>query len=222
MSFPYGEIERKLGYAFRKKTLLDEAFTHATYVHRHGGKDNDRLEYLGDAVLGAVIAEMQYGRGDKATAGQMTQERAKLVCKSALDSATDGLGVWQYLRYEGTRENLRGKPKSSLFEAIVGAIFLDGGYDCAKAFIHAHGVLKAPAKKENSIGDLQEFLQARGEPLPNYGKPLKTGKDHAPIFRCSVTAMGESAEGEGKNIAEAKQLAASRLLFELKKKYEKE
>lgn len=216
MSFPYAEIEKKLGYTFRNKALLKEAFTHKTYVNRRGGKDNDRLEYLGDAVLDCVIAERQFATEKTASAGQMTTERAKLVCKSALDSATDGLGVWDYLLYEGTRDNLRGKPKSSLFEAIVGAIFTDGGYESAKAFILRHGILKAPKNRDNPKGELQEFLQARGAEPPKYSHQ-KFGADNAPLFRCVVRAMGETAEGEGKTKREAEQVSASRLLFELKR-----
>lgn len=220
MSFPFEEIEKKLGYAFRNKSLLKEAFTHKTYVKRHGGKDNDRLEYLGDAVLDCVIAQRQFARDSKATAGQMTQERAKLVCKSALDSATDGLGVWEYFLYEGTRENLKGKPKSSLFEAIVGAIFTDGGYEKAKAFILKHGILNAPKSRDNPKGELQEYLQARGEQPPKYSHQ-KFGTDNAPIFHCVARAMGESAEGDGNSKREAEQISASRLLFELKRKHNK-
>ena len=81
----------------------------------------------------------------------MTKERAKIVCQSALDSATDGLGVWQYLLYKGTRENLKGKPKSSLFEAIVGAIFTDGGYEQAKAFVERHGILQELFRKTSGM-----------------------------------------------------------------------
>lgn len=216
MSFPCSEIEKKLGYTFKDKSLLVTAFTHKTYVNRHGGRDNDRLEYLGDAVLDCVIAERQFALDKKATAGQMTTERAKLVCKSALDSATDGLGVWEYLLYEGSADNLRGKPKSSLFEAIVGAIFTDGGYEKAKRFILSHGILTAPKNRDNPKGDLQEYLQARGEDAPKYSHQ-KFGADNAPLFRCTARAMGESAEGEGKNKREAEQIAASRLLFELKR-----
>ncbi|MBQ8291604.1 MAG: hypothetical protein IJX88_03740 [Clostridia bacterium] len=216
MSFPFAEIEKKLGYVFKDKDLLLEAFTHKTYANRHGGEDNDRLEYLGDAVLGCVIAEWQFEGNARATAGAMTRERQKLVCQNALDSATDGLGVWQYLLYEGTRDNLKGKPKSSLFEAITGAIFTDGGYAQAKLFVLSRGILDAPTRWENPKGDLQEFLQARGQDVPKY-KCEKVGPDNAPMFYCTVSAFGENAKGEGKSKREAQQLAAARLLFELQR-----
>jgi ribonuclease-3 len=214
---PYQEIEKKLGYTFKDKTLLQEAFTHVTYSNRHGVKHNDRLEYLGDAVLQLVVTVWQFDRKDDATAGKMTSERQKLVCQNALDSAIDGLGVWKYLLYEGSEQNLQGKPKSSLFEAIVAAIYLDGGMNAANKFIHDHGNLQAGRLISNPKGDLKEFLEKRGEKEPVY-KVEKTGKDHAPVFYATAYALGESAKGEGKTQKEAQAMAAARLLWELKKK----
>ena len=115
--FPVSEVEKRIGYVFHNKNLLEEAFTHSTYAHLHGGRDNDRLEYLSDAVLELVVTEWQFRGDPQASAGKLTGERQKLVCKNALDTAIDGLGVWGYLLFEGSEENLKGKPKSSLFEA---------------------------------------------------------------------------------------------------------
>ena len=214
---PILEIEKKLGYTFKDKSLLQEAFTHVTYSNRHNVKHNDRLEYLGDAVLQLVVTVWQYDRQDNATAGKMTSERQKLVCQNALDSAVDGLDVWQYLLYEGSEYNLQGKPKSSLFEAIVAAIYLDGGMDAAKKFILEHGNLTAGKSIDNPKGELKEFLEKRGEKEPVY-RTEKTGKDHAPVFHTTVYALGESAKGEGKTQKEAQAIAAARLLWELKQK----
>lgn len=217
MGFPYNEIENKIGYIFRNKRLLREAFTHSSYAHFHGGTDNERLEYLGDAVLELVVSDWQYKKEDGATAGQMTSARQKLVCRAALDSATDGLGIWGYLLYEGTLENLRGKPKSSLFEAVVAAIYLDGGYVAAQNFIMAHGNLRAAKDTENYIGRLKEFLEKRGQAQPKE-QMTQSGKDNAPVFRCTLTAMGESADGEGKTKRDARAMASARLLWELEKR----
>ena len=124
----------------------------------------------------------------------------------------------KYLIFSGSKENLGDKTKSDLFEAIVGAIYLDGGYFPARKFILAHGNLSSEEEVQNHKGALQEWLQERGENPPQY-RSIKTGKDHAPHFQCIVTAFGETAEGEGKTIKEAEAYAASRLLWELKKKY---
>lgn len=217
MAFPIQEVEEKLGYTFHDKGLLKQAFTHSSYANIWGDKDNERMEYLGDAVLQLAVTEWQY-QNDKRAEGKLSASRQHFVRKEALDSLIDGLGVYGYLIFSGSEENLGDKTKSDLFEAIVGAIYLDGGYFPARAFILAHGNLSLDEEVQNHKGALQEWLQERGEEPPKY-RSTKTGKDHAPHFQCVVTAFGETAEGEGKTIKEAESYAASRLLWELKKKY---
>ena len=217
MIFPTQEVEEKLGYTFQDKGLLKQAFTHSSYANIWGDKDNERMEYLGDAVLQLVVTEWQY-QNDKRAEGKLSASRQHFVRKEALDSLIDGLGVYEYLIFSGSKENLGDKTKSDLFEAIVGAIYLDGGYFPARKFILAHGNLSSEEEVQNHKGALQEWLQERGENPPQY-RSIKKGKDHAPHFQCTVSAFGETAEGEGKTIKEAEAYAASRLLWELKKKY---
>ena len=221
MNFPYGEIEKKIGYAFVDKTLLLTAFTHASYAHRHGGTNNERLEYLGDSVLQLIVTEWQYLGDDKANEGKLTAERQKFVCKAALDSATDGLDIFKYLLVDGTEKNIQGKAKSSLFEAVVAAIYLDGGYEDAKKFVLKYGNLHAGILQANSKGELKEYLEKRGLGEPKYAV-VKTGKDNAPIFKATAFALGESAEGQGKTKKQAEAVAASRLLWELISKEKRE
>ncbi len=217
MSFPYSEVEEKLGYTFQDKGLLKQAFTHSTYANLRGGEDNERLEYLGDSVLQLVVTEWQYAR-DRRSEGKLSDERQKLVCRAALDTAVDGLGIYSYLLLSGGEQNVGDKTKSNLFEAVVAAIYLDGGYAAAKRFILDHGNIQSVKERQNYKGILQEFLQARGEQPPVYASE-KEGKDHAPLFRCTASAMGATAEGSGRNMKEAESLAASRLLWELKERY---
>ncbi len=218
MSFPVAEIEEKLGYTFRDKNLLKQAFVHSTYGNLHGIADNERMEYLGDSVLQLVVTEWQYLQ-DKRSEGRMSEARQHLVCREALETAVDGLDIYQYLLISGRkRQNAGDKTKSNLFEAVAAAIYLDGGYLLAKKFILEHGNIQLHGEAQNFKGLLQEFLQARGEKLPFYDCD-KQGPDHAPVFYCKASAMGESAVGEGKNRREAESLAASRLLWELEKKY---
>ena len=217
MIFPTQEIEEKLGYTFQDKGILKQAFTHSSYANIWGDKDNERLEYLGDAVLQLVVTEWQY-ENDKRAEGKLSASRQHFVRKEALDTLIDGLGVYEYLIFSGSKENLGDKTKSDLFEAIVGAIYLDGGYFPARKFILAHGNLSLDEEVQNHKGALQEWLQERGEEPPKY-RTTKTGKDHAPRFQCVANAFGESAEGEGKTIKEAESYAASRLLWELTNKY---
>lgn len=217
MSFPYAEIEKQLGYTFQNKDLLKQAFTHSTYAHQYGEKDNERMEYLGDSVLQLIVTEWQY-ENDQRTEGKLSDARQDLVCREALDSAIDGLDIYGQLRVFGKKQNLGEKTKSNLFEAVIAAIYLDGGYAAAKAFMYTHGNLTLHTQNQNYKGALQEFLQGRGEDIPQYTFE-KTGKDHAPMFQCIVTAMGERAEGDGRSKKEAEGIAASRLLWELKQKY---
>ncbi len=217
MSFPFAEVEERLGYTFRDKGLLKQAFTHSTYGNLHKIPDNERLEYLGDSVLQLVVTEWQYEK-DKRPEGKMSEARQHFVCREALDTAVDGLDIFEYLLKVGGRQNVGDKTKSNLFEAVVAAIYLDGGYFAAKKFVRAHGNLANYGDTHNHKGALQEYLQARGENPPAY-RSRKEGPDHAPIFRCKVEAMGEFAEGEGKNMKEAETVAASRLLWELKRKF---
>jgi ribonuclease-3 len=217
IDFPYGEVEEKLGYVFQNKALLKQAFTHSSFANIWGEKDNERMEYLGDAVLELIVTEWQYEKDNRAE-GKLSAARQHFVRKGALDSLVDGLGVYEYLIFSGSQGNLSDKTKSDLFEAIVAAMYLDGGYEIAKKFVLTHGNLSTEKDIHNYKGELQEWLQERGEEPPQY-RSVKTGKDHAPIFKCVATALGESAEGEGRSIKEAEAFAANRLLWELRKKY---
>ena len=217
MKFPITEIENKIGYSFQNKALLEEAFTHSTYANAHGGKDNERLEYLGDAVLQLIVTEWQYLRDRTAQEGELTYERQKLVCEEALDEAVQALGIKDYLLIEGGRSNVGRKTVSSLFETVVAAIYLDGGYEAAKTFILRYGKLEEQLQPKNYKGELQELLQKRGGQVPNYSVQ-KSGKDNAPVFEATVSALGKSAVGKGGSKKEAEQAAASALLDMLSKR----
>ncbi len=215
---PYLEIEKKLGYTFQDKTLLEEAFTHSSFAGLYHVQSNERMEYLGDSVLELVVTEWQFLKDGKASEGKLTKNRQKLVCKDALDSAVDALGIFEYLKASGrAQNNVGGKAKSSLFEAVVAAIYLDGGYEKAKKFILKHGNLILDFTENNPIGELKEYLEKRREKEPKE-EWEKLGADNSPTFKCTLTAMRETAKGEGRTKHEAKATAAKRLLWELKNK----
>lgn len=215
--FPLEEIEEKIGYTFQNKALLKEAFTHSTYSNAFGGKDNERMEYLGDAVLQLVVTEWQYLRDKKAPEGELTRERQKYVCEGALEDAVRALELQKYLLVSGGRANVGKKTVSSLFETVIAAIYLDGGYTPAKEFILTHGRLEQESIPRNYKGAVQEFLQKKGVEPPRY-KTEKSGKDNAPVFKATVFAMGVMACGEGGSKKEAEQEAAKALLENLKRK----
>jgi ribonuclease-3 len=214
MEFPFSEIEKKIGYSLQNKGLLQEAFTHSTYANAYGGKDNERLEYLGDAVLQLVVTEWQYNRRKSAEEGELTRERQKLVCEEALLDAVETLKLQSYLLVSGGRANVGKKTISSLFETVIAAIYLDGGYEAAKQFILTHGQLEEKGACLNYKGKLQEYLQQRGKEPPRY-ETEKSGMDNAPVFRAIVTAGENSAHGEGGSKKEAEQQAAKALLDKL-------
>jgi ribonuclease-3 len=203
----FSGAEKAIGYTFKDKQLLEEALTHTTYAHLHGGKDNERLEYFGDAVLQFIVTEKQYllSREDE---GVLTERRQGVVCEEALLDAVDKMGLTQWLRHE-CGEKLGKKTVSSLYESVLAAVYLDGGMQAAKAFVEAHP--PAENSTRNYKGDLQECLQKQGYPLPEYSFE-KQGKDNDPTFRCVALAQGKRGEGEGKTKRAAEQAAAKALL----------
>ncbi len=214
MKFPYKDIERKIGYAFRDKSILEQAFRHSTYANAHGGEDNERMEYLGDSVLQLIVTEWQYTRKTDGE-GEMTKSRQKIVCEDALFRAVEALDIAQYLLVEGSRANVGKKTISSLFETVTAAIYLDGGYAPAKKFVLGNAILDGGKATKNYKGVLQELVQKYGVARPVY-RMEKTGKDNAPAFRSEVTAFDKTADGRGKTKREAEQEAAQKLLEKLR------
>ena len=215
MKFPYGEIENKIGYSFQNRQLLLEAFTHSTYANAYGGNDNERMEYLGDAVLQLVVTQWQYDRYQKADEGTMTRSRQRLVCEEALLDAVNDLGIEKYLLVVGSHANVGKKTVASLFETVTAAIYLDGGYENAKTFIQRFALDHIQVETGNAKGELQEYLQSLGEKPPVY-ETEKIGKDNAPVFYATAYALGRSEKGEGSSKKQAEQAAAANLLREIK------
>ena len=206
----YAELEKKLGYVFSNQALLETALTHTSYSHAYGGQDNERLEYLGDAVLELLITERQYFDGVN-TEGSMTRMRQGLVSKLPLKAAVERMGVTEYLRFVGKQDNVGDKTVSSLYESLLAAVYLDGGLEAARAFLERHPLETEQEISANYKGNLQEYLQKRGKGLPTYTFE-KQGKDNAPTFLCVATAEGRRGEGVGATKRAAEQLAAKQLL----------
>ena len=208
------EIEKKIGYTFHNKKLLETAFTHVSYGNTWGVADNERLEYLGDAVLELLITEKQYFES-VASEGSMTKSRQGLVSKLPLKEAVERMDVAQYLRFVGGKDNVGDKTVSSLYESLLAAVYLDGGIDAARAFLRRHPLLADDATEQNYKGAWQEYLQKDGKDLPIYDF-RKEGQDNAPTFYCSATAQGEIGMGKGATKRAAEQEAARELLTKLK------
>jgi ribonuclease-3 len=223
------ELQRRLGRPFRDGNLLRLALTHPSVAHETGEelRHNQRLEFLGDAVLQLILTQKLYEQFPSDEEGPLTKARAKLVNRKTLAEHARGLDLGAHLILSRGEENTGGRERGSaladVFEALLGAIFLDGGFDAAHQFIlrefgAAFGELKTLPRIENPKGELQEFLQARSPKAPDYRVASSTGPDHDRVFECTVHHEGvELARGTGKSKKAAQSEAALAALKKLRK-----
>ncbi len=213
------ELEKKLGYTFRDPELLALALTHSSWSNERGlGHKgcNERLEFLGDSILGFVVAEALYSAyGDKPE-GEMTRLRAELVCEASLVESAEPLGLGEQLRLSKGEAMGGGHQRPSMiadaFEAVLAAIYLDGGEEAARAFLGRTilpKIKKAAAAKHDYKTLLQEAVQRLGISAPTYRMSGESGPDHRKVFTAQVLYGGEVAgEGSGFSKKEAEQAAA--------------
>jgi ribonuclease-3 len=215
-------LEESLGHHFRRGALLEQALTHRSY----GAPNNERLEFLGDGVLGCVVAEALFARFPLLSEGELSRMRASLVRKEALAVAAAGLGLAQYLRMGQGESASGGAHRPSILadtlEALYGAIFLDGGYASARSAILATlGAALESTDEHTTAKDpktqLQEVLQARRHGLPRYRVVATHGAAHEQVFEveCSIDGLDLLARGSGASRRAAEQQAAQALLTRL-------
>ena len=195
-------IERKLNYTFRDKLLLANALTHSSYANENRGhscESNERLEFLGDSVLGFVVADALYRRESELPEGRMTRVRAQLVCEDSLRRVATELGLGSYIRLGRGEEHTGGRNRASILadavEALIAAMFLDGGLEVARAFIERN-ILSALDKGDwLAFGDgkteLQELVQRKSGQTLSYELVSESGPDHNKTFRMRVLLNGE-------------------------------
>ncbi|MGD0088172.1 MAG: ribonuclease III [Verrucomicrobiota bacterium] len=222
------ELQIRLGYTFRNEDLLQLALTHPSVAHESGEPTahNQRLEFLGDAVLQLVLTHELYDKYSAFDEGPLTKARAKLVNRRTLAEHARALGVGAHLILSRGEETNGGRERASTladaFESLLGAIFLDGGLDAARGFIlrefsAAFGKLSVIPTIENPKGELQELLQARSPKAPEYHVVSATGPDHDRVFECIVQHDGmELARGSGKSKKAAETDAALAALKKLR------
>lgn len=215
-------LTQSLGYAFRDPALLEQALTHRSA----GGEHNERLEYLGDAALGLVIAEALFQRLPDADEGALSRIRASLVKRETLAMLARELELGDYLRLGSGELKSGGYRRDSILadglEAVFGAIYLDGGFEpCRSCIARLYGQrLEAPPTAD-SLKDpktrLQEYLQGRQLDLPVYELVETTGEEHARHFQveCRIDALQRSARGRGGSRRKAEQAAARAMLQQL-------
>ena len=221
------EFEKRIGYEFSNEGLLKQALTHSSYSNEHHmGKlaDNERLEFLGDAVLEIVSSEFLYQKYPKYPEGELTRLRASIVCEPTLAFCTRELELGKYL-FLGKGEDMTGGRErksilSDAMEAVIGAIYLDGGFASAKEFIHRF-ILNDIEHKQlffDSKTILQEVVQGKAEGELSYQLIREEGPDHDKKFVVEAR-IGDVAYGQGTGRTKkgAEQEAAYHTLLELKK-----
>lgn len=198
-------VESAIGYTFKNKALLVRALTHSSASHT---QNYEQLEFLGDSVIQLAVTRYLYARGG--SEGEMTATRQKLVSHAPLKMASQSLGLTEHI-IKGVRD-VGEKALSSVYEAVAGAIFADGGYRAAEKFVKKTLLGAKVRAPENFKGELQEYVQGRGEPLPEYRTRRTGGTANEPQFVCDVLVCGQSFSGSGKSKSEAEKRAAKSAL----------
>ncbi len=223
-----GEAQGAIGYVFREPALLEEALTHRSYVNEarpKRGRDNERLEFLGDAILALLISHYLTTAFPDDTEGELSKKKAALVSEQSLAAAARRLNLGRYLRLGRGEERTQGREKSSLlanvFEAVIAAVYLDGGLDPARSLAQRAMVEVMKELHETSGVEYskdyktryQEWCQKRFETLPRYVTIRESGPDHEKTFEVQVTVMGDVIGlGVGRTKKEAEQMAAKHAL----------
>ena len=218
------KLEEKIGYRFRDRALLLTALTHSSYANeRHGDglPCYERLEFLGDSILGLLTAEFLYRHEPPLPEGSMTRLRAELVCEQALHKVALELGIAPYMRLGRGEENTGGRERPSVLadmvEAIIAALYLEAGLDEARRFVLEKVLRDAEISETHRSKDykteLQELVQRRPNQHIEYELIGESGPDHNKTFSFRVSINGEVAgEGSGRSKKEAEQMAARHAL----------
>jgi len=221
-------LEEKLGYTFRDRQLLQAALYHSSYANEHRGsgiQSNERMEFLGDAVLGVVTADYLFHKHPDLPEGDLTRIRAALVCEESLHEVAQSLGLGAYLKLGRGEESGGGRQRPSILadatESVFAAVYLDGGIEQARTIIHR--VLLEREREEvveerrrDFKTQLQELVQRRSDQVLRYEMTGESGPDHAKVFEACVSVNGTVVGvGTGRSKKEAEQSAARSALEKL-------
>lgn len=224
-----GELQDRLGHRFRDETLLRLALTHPSLARELPGasQHNQRLEFLGDAVLQLALTRELYEKFPEGDEGLLTKARAKLVNQQSVAYQARQLGLGEFLLLSRGEESSGGRERPSILadalEALFGALFLDAGFERARElilqlFAEAFNELEDLPNLDNPKGELQELLQAQSQEAPEYRLLSSTGPDHDRAFECAVFFHGvEQGRGEGKSKKAAESQAARAALENLRR-----
>ena len=217
------DIERILGYSFKNKAVLKEALTHKSFAGEHRGvKHNERLEFLGDSILGAIVADYIYNECPHDEEGVLSKIKANLVSRRNLYLWGKALNLGQFIALGRGELATGGRERDSIIsnavEAVLGAVYLDGGYEAARAVILPWAKTQALTQDAQDFKSaLQEFLQKSGPAVPEYEVIQTVGPEHDKTFTVRVSLHGkELGTGKGHNKKQAEQAAAHNALTNLK------
>ena len=214
-------LETAIGYCFKNKKLLHKALTHSSYANEHGVESYERLEFLGDSILGWITADYLYTNYKDMPEGKMTKLRAEHVSEQALYPVAVRLGIGNHLRLSRGEELSGGRNTVSILadtiEALIAAIYLDSGIDAAKKFIFENVFdsfeVEAGGQHNDFKSELQELIQKDAGSAIEYAMLSQSGPDHDKRFVFSVSVNGKVlGTGEGKTKKEAEQAAAQMAL----------
>lgn len=220
----FTEFENKIGYTFRNKELLHEALSHSSYANEnrhHGRHSNERLEFLGDSVLSIVVSEHLFNHFKHLPEGELTKIRASLVCEKALFEFSKKIDLGQYLLLGKGEENSGGRERPSIvsdaFEAVIAAIFLDGGMQAAEKYVLSFIPKNLDSNSAKALQDyktmLQEIIQRNPEERVEYVLADQIGPDHDRKFVVNVCLNSNViGRGEGHSKKQAEQAAAKEAL----------
>jgi ribonuclease-3 len=223
------DLERKIGYRFRNKDLLSEALTHTSFYHENREKTrwcNERLEFLGDSVIGLVVVEYLFLLDERYEESVLAKMKSFLVCESVLAEIASSVSLGRYIRLGKGEESTGGRTKKSILadalEAVIGAVYLDSGYEKTREFVL--GFFKDRVKRAIESGEFYDFKTAFQEKtqslfgtLPEYRVIGQEGEEHKRVFTVAVFLDGKRlATASGKRKKEAETLAAKKALEKMK------
>jgi ribonuclease-3 len=221
------KLQSLIGYHFRDDSLLVLGLTHRSHARSNGPDQpsNERLEFLGDSVLGLIISDQLYKDHPNELEGNLTKTKALLVNETTLSTIARARGINAFVRLSPEEERSGGRDRASIvsdaFESIIGAVYLDGGLDAARDVVlrliyTRKGQIVTDSSQRNYKGDLLELMQARGDTVPRYDVIQEDGPDHEKTFHVVVSVGGTKiGEGIGLSKKEAEQKAACQALEQL-------
>lgn len=221
------KLEKEIGYKFKDKEIIQRGLTHKSYADEAGLSEyNERMEFLGDSILSAVVAEYLYDKYHADDEGRLSQLKSQLVSRINLGKWAKNIDLGEYIYISKGEEASGGRKRESLisntFEALIAAIYIDGGFEPAKKFICTHLDTHRRVVINDAKSKLQEYIQSEYKALPEYKIVGESGPDHEKIFEVGVffkkTLLGS---GAGKSKKEAEQAAAKKALKKIREKNKK-